>query len=260
MKIQLADNHCHLIKEYFDDPVSEIERLNKLGLLDYVVSVGLNLETDAENLSIKMKVDFPDFFRIGLGFHPGEVVSLGKLAGQELERIIELIEDNADDIDVIGEIGIDYTYENSKDFADEQKNVFRKLCEKALELKKPVSVHIRDSFDEVIEILDAVFPDTNEFKGYIHCFTGNFEQAMFFIEKGFKLGLGGIITYKKSEELRSTVKQILDFYEDKDFNDIFGLETDAPYLTPEPNRSEKNKSENVKIIAEYIEENISNSK
>ncbi len=79
---------------------------------------------------------------------------------------------------------------------------------------------------------------------------------MFFIEKGFKLGIGGIITYKKSEDLRSTVKQILEFYEDKDFNDIFGLETDAPYLTPEPIRSEKNKSDNVKIIAEYIEKSV----
>jgi len=109
-----------------------------------------------------------------------------------------------------------------------------------------------------MEVVEEVFQDNSKFNGYLHCFTGTFEQGMFFIEKGFKLGIGGIITYKKADDLRKTVKDLLAFYEDKDFNDLFGLETDTPYLTPEPNRSEKNNPENIKLIAKYIEENILN--
>lgn len=253
-KIIIADNHAHISKEYFEKPVEKIKELEKSSGLEYLAIMGIDYENNIENLEYKKLVG-SDFLRIGLGLHPEAVISLGKLYKQELERIIKLIRVNKDQIDFIGEVGIDFFYPNSRDFENEQKLAFREFVRLSQELNIPMSIHARESFDEVMEIIDDEIQD-DSFHGFLHCFTGNFEQGMFFIEKGFKLGIGGIITYKKSAELRQTVKDLLAFYKDKNFNDLFGLETDTPYLSPEPIRSQSNSPENIKYIAEYIEKEI----
>lgn len=253
--ILLADNHCHISKEYFEEPLKEVERLSKESGLEYITVMGTEYDDDKSN--IELKKSFPNqFLKIGVGLHPEEIIKLGKFVGHELERLKVLVKENSEQIDFIGEIGIDFTYPNSKDFKKEQIDALRFMCNLAIEYKKPVSIHARESFDEIMKVIDDVYSDSSTFNGFLHCFTGNFEQGMFFIEKGFKLGLGGIITYKKAEDLRKTVKELLDFYEDKDFNDLFGLETDTPYLSPEPHRSDKNSPENIKVIAKFIEDNI----
>lgn len=257
MEILLADNHCHISKEYFEDPKSELERLEKVSGLEYVTTMGTEYDDDKENLELKKNFN-SKFLKIGVGLHPEEVIKLGKFVNHELERLEVLIKENAKNIDFIGEIGIDLTYPNSKEFKKEQIDAFKIMCKLAKELNKPVSIHARESFDEIMAVVDEVYQDNSKFNGFLHCFTGTFEQGMFFIEKGFKVGLGGIITYKKADDLRKTVKELLNFYEDKNFNDLFGLETDTPYLTPEPHRSEKNSPENIKIIAAFIKKNILN--
>jgi len=254
-KIQLAENHCHISSEYFDDPMNEINDLEKSSGLKYIISMGVEYGNDKELIELKKKYK-SEFFKIGIGLHPEEVIKLGKLASHEVERIKLLARDYSNFIDYIGEIGIDFTYPGSKELRHEQIETFREMCKLAVKLGKPVSIHARDSFDEIIQVIEEVYLENSRFNGYLHCFTGNFEQGMFFIERGFKLGLGGIITYKKSDELRKTVRDLIEFYSDKDFDDIFGLETDSPYLSPEPIRSERNSPRNIKIIAEYIEKNI----
>jgi TatD DNase family protein len=256
MKIKLADHHAHIVKEYYDDPLSEVKRLFENGIIEHLVCVGTEFDSNKEILELSKKFNNKDFLKVGLGIHPEQVINLGNFSDQELGRVVKQINENIDLIDYIGEIGIDFSYPDSKKFKKEQIDTFKTLLKLAKENKKPVSIHARDAFEEIIEIVDEIGFDTEVFNGFLHCFTGDFEQGLFFIENGFKLGIGGIITYPKAENLRNTVKELLDFYSDKDFNDLFGLETDSPYLSPEPNRSEKNNPENVKIIADFIAKNI----
>lgn len=256
MKIQLADNHCHLSKEYYPEPKKVLEELEKTTNLEYIASMGVNFDNNKELLELKKSYG-KKFLKIGCGLHPEEVINLGKYYKQELDRIVNQIRENADQIDIIGEIGIDFYYPNSRDYENEQIETFRTLLKLAIDLKKPVSIHARESFEEIMKILDEEIENGDEYKGYLHCFTGNFEQGMFFIEKGFKLGIGGIVTYKSGENLLATIKELLEFYEDKEFDDLFGLETDAPYLTPNPlNRSEQNNPKNVEVIAKFLEEKL----
>lgn len=254
-EICLADNHCHLLKEYYQNTAQEVERLEKGSGLKYIASMGVDFNTNKELLDLKNSIK-TKFLKIGAGIHPEEVIKLGKLVNHEIDRVGEQIRKNADLIDFVGEVGIDYSYPHSKEFRDEQLYAFRTLCQLAIDLGKPISIHARESFDDIMNIIDYLDFQPNRFNGFLHCFTGNFEQGMFFIEKGFKLGIGGIITYKKSDELRNTVKDLIEFYSDKSFDDLFGLETDSPYLAPEPKRGETNSPENIKIIRDFIVKEI----
>jgi TatD DNase family protein len=256
--IVLADHHCHILKEYFEDPISEIKKLQEEGELEYICSMGIQLESDLENLEYKKKID-KKFFKIGIGLHPSDVIQFKGKALEEFEKVKQLILDNKSSLDFIGEIGIDFTYPDAEESRKEQIKIFREFCKLSKELKIPVSIHCRDAWDEIIQVIDEVAFNPELFNGYLHSFTGDFEQGMFFIENGFKLGLNGIVTFKKSEDLRDTIKEILEFYSDKDFNDLFGLETDTPYLTPEPIRSEKNHPKNIRLLKDYLENFLDNS-
>jgi TatD DNase family protein len=252
----LADHHCHILKRYFESPISYLEKLKTDSDLKYIWSMGLDLESDLECLEYKK--EFKDeFLKIGFGLHPSDIITKAKESGEaavleEFEEVKNLILENQDIIEFIGEIGIDFSYPNSRDYANLQTHVFKELLNLAKEIDKPVSIHCREAWDEVMNIIEEVEFNNEKFQGFLHSFTGDFEQGMFFIEAGFKLGLNGIITYKKSEDLRNTISELKDFYSDKKFDEIFGLETDAPYLTPEPNRADSNKPENIMVIAEFL--------
>jgi TatD DNase family protein len=248
----LADNHCHISKEYFENPLEEIRALKSDSGLEYITIMGVDYNNDVENLEYKRQFNDP-FLKVGIGLHPAEVIELGDLATQELARVLQLIVDNKDDIDYIGEIGIDYTYPNAEKFKEMQKTAFKQLCLMAHYMHKPVSIHARggNAMADVLEIIAEVStPD--RFNGYIHCFTGTFEDAEAFIQRGFKLGIGGIITFKKSDDLRETVQRIVRSFPGRQLDDLVGLETDTPYLSPEPNRSKTNNPRNIHVIADYV--------
>ncbi len=255
--IQIADNHCHLLSKYYKDPEAKIRDLQESGL-EYIVSLGTDFWTNQELLVLKQKIS-NGFLKIGLGLHPEEVISLGTLATYELERIIHQIIQNIEIIDYIGEIGIDFKYPNAVQYRDLQIQVFQEFCKLAKQFKKPMSIHARGSFQEIIDIIQSVGFDKNTFNGFLHCFTGSFEYGQALIENNFKLGIGGIITYKSGADLRDTVKKLVDYYSGSTLNDLFGLETDSPFLSPEPYRNKTNSPENVKIVAEYLTQFLSKS-
>lgn len=139
----------------------------------------------------------------------------------------------------IGEIGIDLYWDKS--FLDEQIHAFKFQLELARQYQLPVVIHVRDSFDEVYKVLLEV-KDQN-LKGVFHSFTGTIEQAKLITELGFKIGIGGIVTFKKSG-LDEIIKQI-------DPSNLI-LETDSPYLTPAPHRGTRNESSYLIHIAQKI--------
>ena len=169
-----------------------------------------------------------------IGYHP-EVSN--KIVEKDYEILEEMVKNNPK-IVAIGEIGLDYYW--NKDNKDKQREVFCKQLEIAEKLKVPVVIHSRDSINETYEILKKY-----KVSGVIHCFSGSLEMAKKFISLGFLLGIGGVVTFKNSK--------LFEVIEKLELTNIV-LETDSPYLTPEPNRGKTNESSNIPYIAQKIAE------
>jgi TatD DNase family protein len=170
-----------------------------------------------------------------MGLHPGSVDQNWKETLQTIEK--ELF---TNDYIAVGEIGIDLYW--SKEFEGAQKEVFRKQVLWAKELGKPIVIHAREAFDEIFEIIDEL--NDERLTGIFHCFTGTLEQANHVIGYGgFKMGLGGVLTYKKSG-LDKVIENV-------DLKHLV-LETDSPYLPPTPHRGKRNESSYLLHIAEKL--------
>ena len=167
-----------------------------------------------------------------IGFHPTELDAFK-------EEYFNFLIDNINNSKIvgIGEIGLDYHYEDTD--KEIQRMVFNRQLEIAEKFNKPVVVHSRDSIGETYNILSKY-----NLKGSIHCFSGSLEMAKLFIKLGYKLGVGGIITFKNAKNIKEVVKNI-------DLSYIL-LETDSPYLSPEPYRGSENNPSNIPVIAESI--------
>ncbi len=224
----MIDTHCHIFKEYYEN-INEILNEAKQNGVDKIINNGTNYETNLECLEFKEK--YPENY-IALGFQPEELNGL-------TDEKFKIIEKNIEKIIAIGEIGLDYYY--SKDNKDIQIQIFEKQIELALKYNKPIIVHSRKAFDDTYKILKKY----KGIKGIIHCFSGTLEQANKYIELGFKLGIGGVLTFKNSK-LQDIIREI-------DLNNLV-LETDSPYLTPEPFRGKINGPKNIKIICKKIAE------
>lgn len=169
-----------------------------------------------------------------IGFHPEYSNSISDSDFGLLEKLIK----NNSKIVAIGEIGLDYYW--NKDNKDKQREIFKKQLDIASKYNLPVVIHSRDSIGEVYNILKEY-----NVRGVIHCFSGSLEMAKNFINLGFLLGIGGVVTFKNSK-LPEVVKEI-------DLSNIV-LETDSPYLAPTPVRGTVNESSNILYIAEKIAE------
>ncbi len=179
----------------------------------------------------------------------------GKISEREFEEFDEkkykkLLE-NSKTI-AVGEIGLDYYDGISEEEKDKQKQVFIEQVELAQQMNKPVSIHCRKAYDDLIELLTMFSAGcahcshscSPELRGIIHCFMGRWSQAEKLIEMGFYIGFNGLMTYARDYD--KVIKKIP--------LDKIVLETDAPLLTPEPHRGERNEPAYVKYVAEKIAE------
>lgn len=224
----MIDTHCHVFKEYYEDIDSVIKRMGN----NIIIVSGTN---DIDNLEVvELCNKYPNVYGT-IGIHPTEISNLS------LDSF-KIIESNLSNPKIvgIGEIGLDYYWQ--KDNKDVQKEIFIKQIELAKKYNKSIVVHSRESINDVYEILKQYGIGV---KTDIHCFSSSLEMANNFIKLGCKLGIGGVLTFKNSK-LKEVVKSI-------DLENIM-LETDSPYLTPEPYRGEKNEPYNVYYIAKYIAE------
>lgn len=222
------DTHCHLFNEYYENIEDIIIKCKNSNIKKIIVS-GVDLKSNMEVLELISKYDM---VYGSLGFHPTE---LKDFCYDDLEWLEEHINDNK--IVAIGEIGLDYHYDNTD--KEKQLYVFRKQLDIAEKYKKPIIIHSRDAIGDTYNILKDY-----KLKGSIHCFSGSVEMARKFTKLGYMIGVGGVVTYKNSRILKEVVK-------DTDLSYIL-LETDAPYLSPEPLRGTKNDSSNIPIIAHLI--------
>ncbi len=193
-----------------------------------------NVDSASIDLVASQVAAFPDYCFPMLGLHPCDVKENWE---QELDTIYKAILQHK--IYAIGEIGIDLYWD--KTTLDNQIEAFKIQINWAKELKLPIVIHCRDSFDEVLGVLKEEKDD--DLRGILHCFTGNLEQAHKLIDLGFYLGIGGVVTYKNSG-LDKVVQEI-------DLKHIV-LETDSPYLTPVPYRGKRNESSYLIYVAEKV--------
>ena len=229
------DTHTHLYAEEFKDDQKEVvEKAIKSGIEKLLLP---NIDVESIEGMHQLVEQYPDNCYAMMGLHPGYVK-------EDWEAQLKTIEENLfahpEKYIAVGEIGMDLYWD--KTFQEQQALVFRKQVEWAIALKLPIVIHARDAFDEIFEILDEI--NTPELSGIFHCFTGNLEQAKHILSYGnFKLGIGGVLTYKKSE----TDKVIANI----DLKNLV-LETDAPYLPPVPFRGKRNESSYILHIAEKL--------
>lgn len=224
----MIDTHCHLFNEYYEDVDKIVDNAINNGV-NYMISNSTNKENMIEMLELSKR---NKNVYIALGFQPEDITNT------TIEDL-SLLEDNIDNIVAIGEIGLDYY--NSLVPRDTQINIFEKQLALAEKYNKPVIIHTRNAYEDTINSLKK-FP---EVKGIIHCFSEDIDKAYEYIKLGYKLGIGGIVTFKNSD-LSEVVKNI-------SLNDIV-LETDSPYLAPVPLRGKRNEPANIKLIAEKIAE------
>lgn len=224
----MIDTHCHLFSEYYNNIDEVIEECKKNGIKRVIVS-GCDMKSNIEVLELVSKYDI---VYGTLGFHPTELEDFD-------DSYFDWLEEHICDKGIVGvgEIGLDYHYEETD--RDKEIMAFRRQLDIATKYNKPIIVHSRDSIQDTYDILKEY-----NLKGSIHCFSGSVEMGRLFIRLGYKLGIGGIVTYKNAKTIKEVVK-------DSDMAYIL-LETDSPYLSPVPYRGTDNKPYNVSLVAEEI--------
>ena len=223
----LVDTHCHIFKEYYQDIDEVIARAYDNGLGMIIVN-GYDEKSNEEVLELVKKYDI---VYGALGIQP-------EYATDASEEDFKFIEEhiNDDKILAIGEIGLDYHYDIDK---DRQKEVFKRQLDIAYKYNKPVIVHSRECIQDTYDILKV-----SNVEGIMHCYSGSVEMAREFIKIGFYLGIGGVSTFKNASRLVDVIKEIPMEY--------IVLETDSPYLSPEPYRGKRNEPINVGVILQKI--------
>ena len=232
--MKLIDTHTHLYLKEFDADIDQVINKSKdIGINKFIFP---SIHSKYNKRMIDTYNKDRSIFNIMAGLHPAYV-------SNDNDKEIDLVVENLKNYDcvAVGEIGIDLYWE--KKFLDQQKFVFEKQIELALNYNLPIVIHCREAFDHVYQIL-LKFSNKN-LQGVFHCFSGTEEQARKIIDLNFKLGIGGVVTFKNGG---------LDKFLNKfDLKNIV-LETDAPYLAPVPFRGKRNDSSYLIYIVDKLSE------
>jgi TatD DNase family protein len=217
--MELIDTHCHLTFEGLrEDVAAVIERSKAAGVTGWI-TVGTDPQENQKTIEL---VDKFDNMYAAVGIHPHDA----KIVTHEILKELRDIAQNKN-IVAIGETGLDYHYNFSSH--DEQRKVFAEHLKIAAELNLPVIIHCREAFDETMEILEQHGGSVK--RVVFHCFSGSAEQAKIILDKGFYISFTGVVTFKNAEKVRQAAEVVP--------LDRMIVETDAPYMSPEPMRRQK---------------------
>jgi len=231
----LIDSHCHIIDEKFADIEAVIMRAKAVGVEKMVMPTG-NLAEAIKAIDAAKRYD--QYAMVGI--HPEAIDAV-----IDVEAVIKeersLIVHGGKFVVGVGEIGLDFYFDKEKKTKEKQIKVFTKQMELALELRLPVVIHMRDAENEMREVLAKMDKVPS---GQFHCFAGSELFLKYILERGFYVSFAGNITYKSAGQLRDLARLVP--------LDRLLVESDSPYLSPEPLRGTVNEPANVKITAEYI--------
>ena len=232
----IFDTHAHYDDEAFNEDreklIDEISRSE----IRKIVNSGANLATSQNSVDLSEKYDF---FYAAVGVHPDDAA---EVTDEGIERLRELAKGKK--VVAVGEIGLDYYW--NKENSDLQKTAFKRQIELARELSLPIIVHSRDAAADTMEILHET--DAGKLGGVIHCFSYSPEIALESVKMGFYIGIGGVVTFKNAKKIKESVEAIP--------LEKIVLETDCPYLAPDPFRGKRNSS----LYLEYVVKEIARLK
>ena len=233
--MQIVDSHCHIDRvdlEAFGGSVeSMLSHAKELSVIQFLcVCIDLEHFDQVHNLALQHSNIYAS-----VGVHPTELIS----QEPSVEKLLEL--SSSDRVIAIGETGLDY-FRVKKDEADWQRDRFRRHIRASNESEKPLIIHMRDSKEDIIDILQK----ENALSGVMHCFAEDWETAKAALDLGFYISFSGILTFNNANDLREIAKKVP--------ADRLLVETDSPYLTPMPYRGKPNSPAYTYYVAEKLAE------
>lgn len=229
----IFDTHAHYDDRQFVEDQEELLNSMEDGGVGTIVDASATVRSWDKVLELTRK--YPFMYGM-IGVHPDEV---GDLDEEQFARMESLLQE--DKIVAVGEIGLDYYWDNESH--DTQKYWFIRQLELARKMNLPVNIHSREAAADTMEIMKEY---AQGMKAIIHCYSYSKEVAEEYVKMGYLLGIGGVVTFKNAKKLKETVKAI-------PLTNLV-LETDCPYLSPEPNRGKRNSSLNLPFVAQAIAE------
>jgi TatD DNase family protein len=232
--MMLIDSHAHIQgKEYAGEEAAVITRAREAGV-QTIVAVGGAGEMSSNTAAVALASSFPEVYAT-VGMHPHDAKDVGD---EEIDALRQLATNRK--VIAVGETGLDYYYNHSP--RQIQRRVFTRFIHLARQTGLPIVVHEREAATEAAELLKGEGGGT--LLGVIHCFTGDYEAAVRYLNMGLNLSFTGIITFKNADALREVVRKVP--------LDRLLVETDSPYLTPIPHRGKRNEPAYVRLVAECI--------
>lgn len=225
----IIDSHAHYDDEAFEEDRDNLLKSMQSHGIEKIINVGANIK--GSMASIALSEQYP-FIYAAVGVHPSDTEELDEEKIAWMKEVSE-----KEKVVAIGEIGLDYYWPEPD--REIQKKWFIRQMELAQEINLPVIIHSRDAAQDTIEILKK-FPAN----GVIHCYSYTKESAKEFLKMGYYFGIGGVLTFKNARKLKEAVMEIP--------MDRILLETDSPYLAPEPNRGKRNSSLNIPYVVKEL--------
>lgn len=230
---KIFDSHAHYnseqYKEDLDKVIEEMQENRVIG----VMNCGTDVASSKKVIELAEK---NDIFYAAVGVHPSDAFGVDDAMMSEIEELAK-----HDKVKAIGEIGLDYYWEENPS-REEQKDAFRRHLELAKKLNMPVIIHDRDAHQDTLEIMKE-YPEVT---GVVHCFSGSVEMALECLKLGYYIGITGVVTFKNAKKIIDVVKEVP--------LDKLLVETDAPFMAPVPNRGKRNQSNYIEYVIEKIAE------
>ena len=233
--MQFIDSHAHLDFDQYDQDRDELLKRAGDASVEYMIQIAMGPDRAKVEKCHQIALSKPNIF-MAVGIHPHD-------ADQFSDDALKLVDEfsGAEKVLAIGEIGLDYYYENSS--KENQKQCFSRIMDLAINRKMPVCIHTRDAFDDTLSLTQ----EKNIFEkvgGVIHCFTGTAKQAEQFINIGAYISFSGVVTFKKAEEIKEAARTV-------PLENML-IETDSPFLAPTPYRGKRNEPSYVVEVAKTI--------
>ena len=228
----IFETHAHYDDERFEeDRDALITSMPERGV-GTIINVGASIESTKTTLALSEK--YP-FVYAAVGVHPSDISGLNEETFAWLRE-----QTKKEKVVAVGEIGLDYYWDKEPEVQKQQRYWFAEQMKLAREASLPVIIHSRDAAADTMEVMKSVHAE--EIPGVIHCYSYSKEMAQEFIKMGYYIGVGGVVTFKNAKKLKETVQEI-------PLERIL-LETDCPYMAPEPHRGERNDSSYIPVVIE----------
>lgn len=228
----IFDSHAHYDDKQFADDRDGL--LSSMGAnnIGFIVNVGSGIDSCRRTLELAEQYDF---IHAAIGVHPSDIEDLNEESFAWLKQ--QSVEKH---VSAIGEIGLDYYWDKEPEVQNRQRYWFQRQLKLAQEVGLPVIIHSRDAARDTMDILKNIRMSS----GVIHCYSYSKEMALEYVEMGYYIGVGGVVTFKNAKKLKETVRAVP--------LERIVVETDCPYLAPEPYRGRRNSSLNLPYVIREI--------